>query len=76
MYEILDEISDLSTEYYYLLPRANLQYEKLPILGNPIVLNREIERVKYMLELELTENLILAAQYRKDEVNPVDYIYW
>ena len=28
-----------------------------------------------MLEFEVAERLLLAAQFRKDEINPVDYIY-
>ena len=36
---------------------------------------QELTRVNHTLEFEVAERLLLAAQYRKNEVNPLDYIY-
>ena len=71
----LEEIFKLSSEFYAILPKADCEFAKLPVLDGPHVIETEMSRVTHMLNLETTERLLLAAQYRKNEMNPLDYIY-
>ena len=75
LYDCMKEISELSSEYYYLLPKSGFEYTRLPVLDAPHLIEAEQKRVAYMLDLEATERLLLAAQFRRAEVNPLDYIY-
>lgn len=44
----------------------------LSFTSNPM---QETNRVNLTLEFETAERLLLAAQFRKKEINPLDYIY-
>ena len=33
------------------------------------------DRVNHVLEFTVAERLLLGAQFRKEEINPLDYIY-
>ena len=75
LHTTLEKIAQKSSEYFYLMPSGSHEFTQLPILDNEQVLKREEERVLNMLEFETAERLLLAAQYRKDELHPLDYIF-
>ena len=40
------------------------------------LISRKIsDRVNHVLEFTVAERLLLGAQFRKEEINPLDYIY-
>ena len=57
-------IHRLSSEYYYLMPRGDMEHVKLPVLDKDVAIKKEVNRVEYTLKLEVTERLLLGAQYR------------
>ncbi len=75
LFDTMSKIKDLSSEYYYLMPKAGFEYTSLPTIDSKRSLQNEFGRVEHTLQLETAERLILAAQFRKEEINPLDYIY-
>ena len=73
--KLMEQIFKLSTEYYYLMPRSGYEFTKLQPLENDYLIAEEEKRVEHMLEFEVAERLLLGAQLRKNEINPLDYIY-
>ncbi|QQP37566.1 Hypothetical protein FKW44_017865, partial [Caligus rogercresseyi] len=52
----------------------NRQYNDKSIY-NECSLNRELRLAINLLEFEFAERMLLGAQFRKNEINPLDYIY-
>ena len=73
--EEVEEIYRLSSEFYFKLPTGSYEYIRLQVLDQDYRVENERARVDFLLYLSTTERLLLAAQYRKNEVNPLDYIY-
>lgn len=74
LYEIAEKLALLTTEYYYLMPKAGFDFDKVNVFDNGNIHDEEV-RVNHLLEFEVAERLLLGAQYRKNEINPLDYIY-
>ena len=75
MFDTVDEISRLSSEYYYLMPKIGMDYVRLPPIDQKSNHSVEMLRVTNTLEFEVAERLLLGAMYRKKEINPLDYLY-
>jgi hypothetical protein len=75
LFEAVQEINDLSSEYYHLMPKMGYDFSKLLPIDQEYLLNQECSRVSNTLDFETSERLILGAQYRRSEINPLDYIY-
>ncbi len=75
LFDCLEEIFRLSSEYYHLMPKKGFEYVRLSPIDNDQIHRQELDRVNYTLDLESAERLLLGAQYRKKEINPLDYIY-
>ncbi|XP_022239134.1 tankyrase-like protein isoform X2 [Limulus polyphemus] len=73
--EILQKIVKLTEEYYFTIPIHGFEYERLCPLYDTTLLRDQIEIVYNLRHTELTAELMLAAQMRKEEINPKDYIY-
>ena len=74
LYEVSEKLALLTTEYYYLMPKAGFDFDKINVFDNCNIHEEEV-RVNHLLEFEVAERLLLGAQYRKTEINPLDYIY-
>ncbi len=57
------------------MPKKGFEYTMLAPIDYDHTLDQEMQRVDNTLELEVAERLILGAQYRKSQMNPLDYIY-
>lgn len=75
LFEVLDEISELSSEYFHLMPKNNFEYTALKPIDMEHEWEAEMRRVEHILEFETAERILLGAQYRKKEINPLDYIF-
>lgn len=73
--KVTHEIIDLSEEFYHLVPLFGYQYEKLSPLFTPEELRDKQELIFNLLHFEYAFELLLAAQLRSQDVNPIDYIY-
>ena len=65
LFETVQRIHVLSSEYYHLMPKRGYEYVKLEPIDSEHTLQAEMNRVKNTLEFEAAERLILAAQYRE-----------
>ena len=72
---ITEELCEMSSEYYHLVPKEELEYEKLSPIDSLDTLREEMQRMNYILEFEFSEALLLGAMYRRTETHPLDYIY-
>ncbi len=57
------------------MPKSGFSYTRLMPIDNSSVLQQERQRVELTLQFNVAERLLLAAMYRKRQVNPLDYIY-
>ncbi|XP_076308551.1 LOW QUALITY PROTEIN: poly [ADP-ribose] polymerase tankyrase-like [Tachypleus tridentatus] len=73
--EIIQKIIKLSEEYYFTVPVHGFEYEKLRPLYDVNLLRNQMELINSLQHIELAKELLLAAQLRKNEINPKDYIY-
>ncbi len=70
-----DDIYDLSSKYYELIPESKYATSIPPAINNQRMI-KEKKSVLYQLdELRYTSKILLAAQLNKTEVNPVDYVF-
>ncbi len=75
LHDVVEKIATLSTEYFYLMPKRSFEFEKMQPLDSEHTIKEEEDRVSNVLEFEVAERFILGAQFRKNEVNPLDYIF-
>ncbi|XP_038075210.1 poly [ADP-ribose] polymerase tankyrase-like [Patiria miniata] len=72
---IMEEVCDLSNEYFELIPNLNFAHDKISPLTDTNQLNTHIRNLDILLDLATTNMILLGAQYRVKEINPLDYIY-
>ncbi|XP_074658150.1 poly [ADP-ribose] polymerase tankyrase-like [Tubulanus polymorphus] len=74
-HQIYEEIAKLSNDYYHLVPTNNYEYTTVRPLTNDSLIRDQVRKITNLLELEQAGKMLLAAQYRQKEMNPLDYIY-
>ncbi|XP_045173685.2 poly [ADP-ribose] polymerase tankyrase-like [Mercenaria mercenaria] len=70
-----EKISALSTEYYSLIPQEGYSYDKVEPLVNRSHITAEMRLISNLLDLETASKILLGAQYKLNECNPLDYMY-
>ena len=73
--QVLQRISTLSNEYYFLVPSADFSFERVPPIDSDNILKQEKKRIKQLTEIELSKSVVLGSMLRKDEIHPLDYIF-
>ena len=73
--EVLNKICRLSSEYYFLVPKAGYEFEKVAPIDRTDLLDEEKKRLEYLLEFETSKSMILGAMLKKAEKHPLDYIF-
>ncbi|XP_006818908.1 poly [ADP-ribose] polymerase tankyrase-like [Saccoglossus kowalevskii] len=73
--ETMEKVADLSSEYFQLVPSANYVYEELTPLNEPDALKAEVNKINNLLDLEVASRVLLGAQLKAKEINPLDYVY-
>jgi hypothetical protein len=56
-------------------PNQSYFCNRLCPLDGTYILDQELDRVRNLLEFETAARYLMAAQFRKNEINPLDYIY-
>ncbi len=56
------QISELTSEYYHLVPRTGYSFERIAPLDNEHMLAQEWDHVDMLLELEVAGKMLTAAQ--------------
>ncbi|XP_064602038.1 poly [ADP-ribose] polymerase tankyrase-like isoform X2 [Liolophura sinensis] len=71
----MEKIFSLSNEYYHSVPRSGLEFERLhPIVSDEDLAN-ELQLLNNLLDYERASRILLGAQFRSKDINPLDYIY-
>ncbi|KAH9523486.1 hypothetical protein Btru_040138 [Bulinus truncatus] len=71
----LEKISELSNEYFHVIPTKNFSCEKIRPLDQKKNLVVQISNLNNMLNYEISSKMLLASMHYKSEYNPVDYVY-
>ncbi|KAL8586753.1 hypothetical protein ACOMHN_061266 [Nucella lapillus] len=69
------KVSELSSNYFQLIPQKNFVYEKLRPLDRLKDFLRESKLITNLLDFEVSTKMMLGAMYRKTAVHPLDYVY-
>ncbi|GAB1609603.1 poly [ADP-ribose] polymerase tankyrase-like isoform X2 [Argonauta hians] len=70
-----EKIAKLSNEFYHLVPQKGFEYEKIRPIHVKNSLKNQMKIVENLLDYELASRILLGAQHRLKEINPLDYIY-
>lgn len=73
--QLYDECNELSSRYYELLPQEQYKEFKPPPICTQSALNVQISLIEDLINIESASKLLLAAQSRVTELNPLDYCY-
>uniref|UniRef100_UPI001939B58C poly [ADP-ribose] polymerase tankyrase-like n=1 Tax=Styela clava TaxID=7725 RepID=UPI001939B58C len=71
----LEKIQQLSTEYFRLLPPRGGLFDRVRSICDVATLNQLMKQTQRLIELEFSNKVLLGAQYRINEMNPLDYVY-
>ncbi|XP_022105519.1 tankyrase-like protein [Acanthaster planci] len=71
----MEKAADLSNSFFELIPSQDFAYDKISPLTYLHELNTHMKRLDILLDLSTTNMILLGAQYRAKEINPLDYIY-
>ena len=65
----------LTFDYYKNVPPPVKKMDRIKILADFDDIEAKIKEVRSLIKLEFSNKLLLAAQYRINDANPIDYIY-
>ncbi|PIK56119.1 putative poly(ADP-ribose) polymerase pme-5 isoform X2 [Apostichopus japonicus] len=71
----MNEILELSSKFYQLIPYSGFAHDKMEPLNTLKLLKEAETDMQNLVDLELANRILLGAQHRIKEVNPLDYIY-
>merc|ERR1712062_442213 len=71
----LEQIMSLTFDYYKNVPPPVKKMDRIKILADFDDIEAKIKEVRSLIKLEFSNKLLLAAQYRINDANPIDYIY-
>jgi len=72
---IFDDIATLSNQFYELIPHADNGVDQLSLIDHEHVLQSKFEMLKNLGDYEIASKILLGAQFRIKELNPLDYVY-
>ncbi|GFO49166.1 poly [ADP-ribose] polymerase [Plakobranchus ocellatus] len=70
-----EEIAKLTNEYYHLVPIYGFEYETIQPISEKKMLREHTKLLADLMDLQVANTILLGANLRKSEMNPVDYIY-
>ena len=73
--ELWNKIYILSSRYYELIPKSKFKDRSIVPIENIEAAKQEIGLLEKLTALERAICILLGAQYRSKEINPLDYIY-
>ncbi|XP_057309492.1 poly [ADP-ribose] polymerase tankyrase-like isoform X2 [Hydractinia symbiolongicarpus] len=69
------EIERLSNEFFMLLPTDHHKYTSVQPINNLNALEEQEKNLLYVTELSSTMKILLAAQHKAKDINPLDYCF-
>ena len=71
----LEQTMSLTFEFNKSVPNQGKRIERIKLLLDLAEIENKIQQTRDLIKLEFANNLLLAAQYRINHANPIDYIY-
>ena len=71
----LEQTMSLTFEFNKSVPNQGKRIERIKLLSDLVEIENKIQQTRDLIKLEFANNLLLAAQYRINDANPIDYIY-
>ncbi|KAM3589297.1 hypothetical protein VKS41_000165 [Umbelopsis sp. WA50703] len=75
MKELHHMLALLSNDYYLLIPKSTDSTYGIKPLSTRRILGEEESRLSNLKYFNYTANVLMAAQHRNDEMNPLDYVH-
>lgn len=72
-YECANLITDLTNEFYELIPCENYKETSVPPLSQSYTIQNHLKMITDLLYREIVIKLLCGAQFRINEINPIDY---
>ncbi|KAL9986739.1 hypothetical protein ACROYT_G000926 [Oculina patagonica] len=73
--EKFEKIAELSNTYYMMVPVAQYTYERIQPLNEARKIEQHLTALYNLTELAEASKILLGAQHRSKEINPLDYVY-
>ena len=73
--EIIEEIQELSSRYYELIPTVHQTNSAVPPIIHPNTIKLNLDKLSLMKNIELASKVILGALHQQYNINPYDYVY-
>ncbi|XP_033735456.1 poly [ADP-ribose] polymerase tankyrase-like [Pecten maximus] len=70
-----EKISKLTNEYYHLIPHQGFTFEKIAPINSYKSLKDHMKVLSDLLDLECASKMLLAAQSKLSQMNPLDYVH-
>ncbi|KAI8784708.1 poly [ADP-ribose] polymerase tankyrase [Biomphalaria glabrata] len=70
-----EEIVKLTNEYYHLIPIYGFENETIQPISEKKMLREHTKLLANLMDLQVASNILLGANLRQAEINPLDYIY-
>ncbi|BFZ11859.1 hypothetical protein BsWGS_14898 [Bradybaena similaris] len=70
-----EEIAKLTNEYYHLVPISGYESETIQPIAEKKMLREQTKLLADLMDLQIANTVLLGANLRKSEINPIDYIY-
>ena len=71
----LNELADLSNEFYSLIPHKNCVNCAIQALNSEYEVRQKMTALQDLIELRTAARILLASSLKKDTMNPLDYTY-
>ena len=75
MPELAENITDLTNEFYELIPTTQFKQTSIPPLNNDYQIGNKLKMISDLLYRQIVIRLLAGAQLRLDEIHPVDYCF-
>ena len=73
--ELWNSVYRYSSSYYELIPKSRFANRMIEPFGNINEVKNELKMIDNLAYVERAVNILLGAQYKSKEINPLDYIY-
>ena len=73
--DLYNQINDISSRYYEMIPQSQYRTFRPPPLSSQEQINSQFTLIEDLLNIESASKILLAAQSRINEENPLDYCF-
>ncbi|CAG9315884.1 unnamed protein product [Blepharisma stoltei] len=73
--DIKQEISDLSSRYYELIPSPGFEHTAVSPILAPLDVKAKLDTLDSLKNIQIASKIILGAINSQDSINPLDYTY-